>query len=66
MQHFLLKKIAPLFLLLLLFPMAGQAQQTFLDQFGNLAYNNNDGTQNFSSNWIEYGDNNSPSGGTMS
>ncbi|MFC4096224.1 Calx-beta domain-containing protein [Euzebyella saccharophila] len=32
------------------------AQETYLDRFNNVSYANNDGTQNFSSNWIETGD----------
>ncbi len=65
MLQFSLKKIAPLFLLLLLLPLGGRAQQTFLDQFGSASYTNNNGTQNFSSGWVEHGDDNSPTGGTF-
>ena len=65
MQHSVSDKIRFLFFFLLLLPLAGQGQETFLDQFGSASYNNNDGTQNFSSNWIEYGDDNSANGGTI-
>ncbi|MEH6772111.1 beta strand repeat-containing protein [Maribacter arcticus] len=38
-------------------------QETFLDTFSSVSYSNNDGTQNFSSNWIEINDNNNPDSG---
>ncbi|MCB0471791.1 MAG: DUF11 domain-containing protein, partial [Flavobacteriaceae bacterium] len=38
-------------------------QDAYLDNFNTISYANNDGSQNFSSNWIESGDDNSPSGG---
>jgi len=38
-------------------------QDTFSDTFSSVSYGNNDGTQNFSGNWNESGDDNSPSGG---
>ena len=66
MQFSISNKAIRLFFLLLLLPLAGQAQETFRDQFGSTSYSNNNGTQNFSSNWIEYGDNNSPNSGTIS
>ncbi|PKA99398.1 CUB-like protein [Flavobacteriaceae bacterium MAR_2009_75] len=34
------------------------AQETYLDTFSNTSYANNNGSQNFSSNWIETGDTN--------
>lgn len=52
-------------LIVLSFPIAVSAQDTYLDRFNTTSYSNNDGSQNFSSNWIEVNDNNSPSGGTM-
>ena len=39
------------------------SQGTYLDNFNTAAYNNNNGTLNFSTNWIESGDDNSASGG---
>ena len=39
------------------------AQGTYLDNFNTVSYNNNNGTLNFSTNWIETGDDNSASGG---
>lgn len=43
------------------FPVVGQ--DTFADDFGSISYSNNDGTQNWSTNWLEYNDNNSASSG---
>ncbi|MGB3149397.1 MAG: Calx-beta domain-containing protein [Maribacter sp.] len=43
------------------------SQQTFLDNFSGSPYTyaNNNGTNNFSSDWIEGGDDNSPNGGNI-
>ena len=41
----------------------GSAQDTFLDNFSSVSYSRNDGSQLFSSNWQENGDDNSASGG---
>ncbi|MEZ4970098.1 MAG: C-type lectin domain-containing protein [Flavobacteriaceae bacterium] len=38
-------------------------QNTYLDNFGSTSYSRNDGNSNFSSNWIEGGDDNSASSG---
>ena len=52
------------FTFLLLFTLSsGIAQTTFLDTFGSVSYSNNNGTANFSSNWIEVNDDNTPTGG---
>lgn len=48
-------------LLFLAFNVHGQ--ETFLDTFSSVSYSNNNGTQNFSSNWIEVNDNNDPGSG---
>ncbi|WP_082960184.1 beta strand repeat-containing protein [Maribacter hydrothermalis] len=34
------------------------SQETYLDNFSNVSYSNNNGTQNFSTDWIETGDSN--------
>ncbi|SFR31634.1 Cna protein B-type domain-containing protein [Robiginitalea myxolifaciens] len=52
-------------LLAFLLPNEISGQETFLDQFSSAAYNNNDGSQNFSSNWIESGDDGSATGGNI-
>lgn len=41
------------------------AQQTYLDTFSNTSYSNNNGTQNFSGNWIESNDDNDPDDGNI-
>lgn len=50
-----------LILLLGLFAATITAQDTYSDTFGSVSYAKNDGTQNFSTNWSEYNDNNSAS-----
>jgi len=40
--------------------------QTFRDNFNVVSYGNNNGSQNFSGNWIEQNDDGSPSGGRIS
>ncbi|MDG1570683.1 Calx-beta domain-containing protein [Robiginitalea sp. M366] len=40
----------------LLIPVAGVSQETFRDEFNSIAYNNQDGTVNWSSDWVEFGD----------
>lgn len=52
-----------IFLLLLLVFCTGNAQDTFSDTFGSSSYSINDGSQNFSGNWQESGDDNSATGG---
>jgi hypothetical protein len=42
-------------------PVMGQ--DTFADNFGSVSYSNNDGNQSWSTNWLEYNDNNSASNG---
>ncbi|HAF77406.1 MAG TPA: sodium:calcium exchanger, partial [Maribacter sp.] len=41
------------------------AQETYLDTFSNTSYSNNNGTQNFSSNWTEQNENSSAFGGRI-
>ena len=41
-------------------------QQTYRDNFTNVSYSNNDGNQNFSSNWIERNDDNNTVNGRVS
>lgn len=43
--------------------MSLMAQETYRDNFSSVSYSNNNGSSNFSSNWIESGDNNSASNG---
>ncbi len=40
-----------------------KAQETYSDTFSSVSYSNNNGTQNWSGNWVEYNDNNSASNG---
>ena len=40
-------------------------QETYLDQFSSVSYSNNNGTSNFSANWVETNDNNNPSSGRI-
>lgn len=40
-------------------------QQAYLDNFGTVSYGNNDGNQNFSSNWIEENDDNNAGSGAI-
>ncbi len=40
-------------------------QDTFIDQFNSASYSNNDGSQNFSGDWVETNDDNSPTGGRI-
>ncbi|MEM1257971.1 MAG: hypothetical protein AAGH81_05540 [Bacteroidota bacterium] len=54
-----------LFIFVLLFWCNGRAQNTFSDAFSAVSYTNNDGTQNFSGNWTEINDGNSPSTGRI-
>jgi len=41
------------------------AQETYLDTFSSISYSNNDGSQDFSGNWIESGDDNDPDDGRI-
>ena len=53
------------FYILLLSSVLISAQETFRDTFSSTSYSNNDGSQNFSSNWIERNDNGSPFNGSI-
>ncbi|MBU2947305.1 right-handed parallel beta-helix repeat-containing protein [Zobellia uliginosa] len=44
------------FFLTLLFTFQLVAQETYLDSFSSVSYSNNNGSSNFSTNWIETGD----------
>ncbi|MCM4154354.1 sodium:calcium exchanger [Arenibacter sp. N53] len=58
------KRIPILFMVFFCFTqMSGQ--QTYLDNFNTTSYSNNNGTNNFSSNWTESNDDNSVSGGNI-
>ncbi|MDX1331907.1 MAG: hypothetical protein R3252_02660, partial [Robiginitalea sp.] len=48
-----------------LFIHSALAQETYLDTFSSQSYSNNDGTQQFSGNWIESGDDNDPGDGRI-
>lgn len=50
---------------LMLFSILSQAQDTFSDTFSSVSYSNNDGSQNFTSNWSESNDDNSSSSGRI-
>ncbi|UOY07349.1 immunoglobulin domain-containing protein [Muricauda sp. SCSIO 64092] len=54
-----------LFIFTLLLGFNGFTQNTFSDAFSSVSYSNNDGTQNFSGNWTEINDGNSPSTGRI-
>ncbi|MEE1964434.1 hypothetical protein V1387_17220 [Allomuricauda taeanensis] len=56
LEKFLFALLAVIYL-----PVVGQ--DTFADNFGSISYSNDDGTQNWSTNWLEYNDNNSASNG---
>ena len=49
----------------LILPKAAIAQDTYLDQFSSVSYNNNNGTQNFSGGWQEQNDDGSASSGRI-
>ncbi|WP_127138561.1 hypothetical protein [Flagellimonas oceanensis] len=51
------------FLFLAINSLTVVAQETFSDNFSSVSYANNNGSQNWSSNWVEYNDNNDPSSG---
>lgn len=53
-----MKRIFGFFIIIgcLVFFNKGSAQETFRDNFNTASYSNNNGTQNFSSDWIESGD----------
>ncbi|MFT0716633.1 hypothetical protein [Flagellimonas lutimaris] len=52
-------------LLLALFSITISAQETYSDTFSSVSYANNDGTQNWSTNWQEFNDNNTPVDGRI-
>lgn len=52
-------------LLLALFSITISAQETYSDTFTSVSYANNDGTQNWSTNWQEFNDNNTPVDGRI-
>ena len=53
------------YLILLLCSTSFFAQETYLDTFSSTSYSNNNGTQNFSSNWTEQNENSSAFGGRI-
>ncbi|WP_405413595.1 Calx-beta domain-containing protein [Maribacter sp. Asnod1-A12] len=53
------------YLIFILFTVSFYAQETYLDTFTSTSYAINNGTQNFSSDWIEQNDNNGASGGSI-
>ncbi len=54
-----------LLLICLFVAIGAMGQQTYQDQFSSQSYSNNDGNQNFSSNWTETNDDSSPTGGRI-
>ncbi|MBO0342712.1 MAG: hypothetical protein VX798_00665 [Bacteroidota bacterium] len=52
--------------ILCLITISTKAQETFSDTFSAVSYSNNDGSQNWSTNWLEYNDNNNPANGYIS
>ncbi|MHA7865146.1 hypothetical protein [Flagellimonas marinaquae] len=52
-----------LFIVYLAVCLPVMGQDTFADNFGSVSYSNNDGNQSWSTNWLEYNDNNSASNG---
>lgn len=52
-----------LFILSIAVYLPVMGQDTFADNFSAVSYSNNDGTQSWSTNWLEYNDNNSASNG---
>ena len=53
------------YLIFLLCSTSFFAQETYLDTFSSTSYSNNNGTQNFSGNWVEQNDNNSAFNGRI-
>lgn len=49
-----------------MFSITISAQETYSDSFSSVSYANNDGTQNWSTNWQEFNDNNNPANGYIS
>ena len=49
-----------------MFSITISAQETYSDTFSSVSYANNDGTQNWSTNWQEFNDNNNPANGYIS
>ncbi|WP_157941306.1 MULTISPECIES: hypothetical protein [Arenibacter] len=61
---FIRKRILILFMVFFsCYQMIGQ--QTYLDNFNTVSYSNNNGTNNFSSNWTETNDDNDPDKGNI-
>ncbi|WP_299535372.1 hypothetical protein [Ulvibacterium sp.] len=54
-----------LFLLLIFPAVQVLGQDTYLDNFNTVSYSNNNGTLNYSTNWVEANDNNNPSSGRI-
>ncbi|WP_127140956.1 immunoglobulin domain-containing protein [Flagellimonas marinaquae] len=52
-----------LFIISLAVCLPVMGQDTFADNFGSVSYSNTDGNQSWSTNWLEYNDNNSASNG---
>lgn len=52
-----------LLLIVTLFSLTITAQDTFSDTFSSVSYANNNGTQSWSTNWLEFNDTNDPSDG---
>ncbi|RZS91953.1 beta strand repeat-containing protein [Aquimarina brevivitae] len=59
------KHILGTMLLIALCAMSGYSQDTFRDNFNTVSYSNNNGTQTFSSNWVEINETTNPNGGNI-
>jgi hypothetical protein len=55
-----------LFIMVTFFSLTIFAQDTFSDTFSNVSYANNDGTQSWTTDWLEFNDNNNPANGYIS
>lgn len=55
----------PLVLFFFLLGMYSYGQQTYRDNFNSVSYSNNDGTNNFSTDWNETNDNNNAGSGRI-
>ncbi|MFD2588174.1 Calx-beta domain-containing protein [Croceitalea marina] len=53
------------YIVLFLVSIGVHGQETFFDSFSAVSYSNNNGSQNFSSNWTEQNDDGSPSAGRI-
>ena len=60
-----LKSKSILFLVTFFLCLSSFAQETYIDRFNTVSYSNNNGSQNFSSSWVEEGDDGNANQGWM-